>query len=106
MVKDFEIIGEITNAETIAVGNSIRIIKSMSKKSNTQDYVLCISNQRYPASLEVRKIYQCIPDPQAEGHGQIRVIYESGEDYLYQQDLFIPIEVPKEATGAFARGRL
>ncbi len=55
----------------------------MSTKSNTQHYVLCISNEKYPVSLEARKIYQCIPDTQAEAHGQIRVIDESGEDYLY-----------------------
>jgi len=76
----------------------------MSTKSNTQHYVLCISNEKYPASLEARKIYQCVPDPQAEAHGQIRVIDESGEDYLYPVELFLPIEIPKEATRAFARG--
>ena len=84
MVKDFEIIGDI--------------------KSNTQHYVLCVSNEKYPASLEARKIYQCVPDTQAEAHGQIRVIDESGEDYLYPIDIFLPIQIPKEATRAFARG--
>ena len=83
MVKDFEIIGDI--------------------KSDTQHYVLCVSNEKYPASLEARKIYQCVPDPQAEAHGQIRVIDESGEDYLYPRGLFIPIEIPKEAIRAFAQ---
>ena len=76
----------------------------MSAKSGTQHYVLCVSNKKYPASLEARKIYECVADPQAEAHGQIRVIDESGEDYLYPQDLFLPIEIPKEATRAFARG--
>jgi len=74
----------------------------MSTKSNTQHYVLCVSSERYPASLEARKIYQCVLDPQAQAHGQIRVIDESGEDYLYPQELFIPIEIPEEATRAFA----
>jgi hypothetical protein len=82
MAKDFEIIGDI--------------------KSDTQHYVLCVRNEKYPASLEARKIYVHVPDPQAEAHGQIRVIDESGEDYLYPQDLFIPIEIPEEATQAFA----
>jgi len=76
----------------------------MSPKSRKLNYVLCISNKKYPASLDARKIYQSIPDPQAEAHGQIRVIDESGEDYLYPQDLFIPIEVPKEAVRVFAHG--
>jgi len=73
-------------------------------KSETQHYVLCISNEKYPASLDARKIYQSIADPQAEAHGQIRVIDESGEDYLYPKELFIPIEVPKEAVRVFAQG--
>jgi len=76
----------------------------MSTKSETQNYVLCINNEKYPASLDARKIYLCIPDPEAEAHGQIRVIDESGEDYLYPQDIFIPIEIPQEATRAFAHG--
>ncbi len=84
MVKDFELIGDI--------------------KSDTQRYVLCVSNEKYPASLEARKINQCVPDTQAEAHGQIRVIDESGEDYLYPQEFFLPIEIPEEATRAFARG--
>jgi hypothetical protein len=76
----------------------------MSAKSEIQHYVLCVSNEQYPASLEARKIYECVADPQAEAHGQIRVIDESGEDYLYPQELFIPIEIPEEATRAFAHG--
>jgi len=76
----------------------------MSQKSRKKRYVLCVGNDKYPASLEVRKIYQHIPDLKAESHGQIRVIDESGEDYLYPLDLFIPIEVPQEATQVFAHG--
>ena len=76
----------------------------MSTKSETQHYVLCIRNEKYPASLEARKIYQCVPDPQAKAHGQMRVIDESGEDYLYAQELFVPIEIPKEASRVFAHG--
>ena len=75
----------------------------MRSKSNKKHYVLCVSNEKYPASLEARKIYQRIPDAQAEAHRQIRVIDESGEDYLYPQELFVPIELPKEATRVFAR---
>jgi len=74
----------------------------MSTKSDTQHYVLCIRNKEYPASLEARKIYQCVPDPEAEAHGQIRVIDESGEDYLYPRELFFPIEIPEEATRALS----
>jgi len=76
----------------------------MSAKSDTQHYVLCVRNEKYPASLEARKIYERVLDPQAEAHGQIRVIDESGEDYLYPQELFIPIEIPEAATRAFVQG--
>lgn len=74
----------------------------MNTKSQKQYYVLCINNENYPASLEIRKIYQCIPDPQAESHNQIKVVDESGEDYLYPQELFLPIKVPEQAVRAFA----
>lgn len=76
----------------------------MSQKSQENGYVLCVDNDKYPASLEVRKIYQRIPDPKAESHEQIRVIDESGEDYLYPSDLFIAIDVPQEAARVFAHG--
>lgn len=54
-------------------------------------YVVCVNNEGYPASLERRKIYQVLPDPQAAAHKLIRVIDESGEDYLYPADYFVPI---------------
>ncbi len=76
----------------------------MSQKLQENGYVLCVDNDKYPASLEVRKIYQRVPDLKAESHGQIRVIDESGEDYLYPLDLFIAIAVPQEAARAFAHG--
>ena len=69
-----------------------------------REYVLCLNNDKYPASLEVRKIYQRNPDSKAESHHQIRVVDESGEDYLYPSDLFIAIEVPQEAARVFAHG--
>lgn len=77
---------------------------AMSEKSRKRRYVLCVDNDKYPASLEVRKIYQRVPDLRAESHGQIRVIDESGEDRLYPSDLFIAIEVPQEAARVFAHG--
>jgi hypothetical protein len=65
-------------------------------------YVVCINNKDYPASLELRKLYPVVPDPQAEAHGMIRVIDESGEDYLFPADMFAPVELPKAALDAFA----
>ena len=65
-------------------------------------FVLCIDNQGYSASLEPRKVYQVLGDPAAESRGLIRVIDESGEDYLYPARYFVPIEVPRAAEQAFS----
>ena len=56
--------------------------------------MVCIDNTDYPASLELHKIYQVVPDTEAEADGDIRVVDESGEDYLYSLDLFVRIRVP------------
>ena len=58
-------------------------------------FAVCLKNKGYEASLERRKIYQVLPDPEAAKHRQIRVIDESGEDYLYPQSFFAPIELPQ-----------
>jgi hypothetical protein len=58
-------------------------------------FVVCIENKDYPAALELRKIYRVVPDASAALHHQIRIIDESGEDYLYPQRYFLPIEVPQ-----------
>ncbi len=65
-------------------------------------YVVCIINTDYPASLEIRKIYQIIPDADAVKHQMIRVIDESGEDYLYPRNYFVPIQLPKAVEEAFS----
>lgn len=65
-------------------------------------YVLCVKNDSYEASIERRKVYRTVRDAKAGKHGLVRVIDESGEDYLYPADFFVPIEIPKEATTAFA----
>ena len=67
---------------------------------STQHFVLCINNKGYLASLEQRKLYQVIPDKIAEKHNQIRVIDESGEDYLYPESLFIELELPIQVEKA------
>jgi hypothetical protein len=62
-------------------------------KKNRKLFV-CIHNDGYVASLDVRKIYQGIPDADAERLGMIRIIDESGEDYLYPKACFAPISLP------------
>lgn len=58
-------------------------------------FVVCVKNEGYQASLELRKIYQVLPDDKASEHNYIRIIDESGEDYLFPADNFIPIELPE-----------
>jgi hypothetical protein len=55
-------------------------------------FVVCVSNEGYPASLELRKVYRLLEDADAERVGHVRVIDESGEDYLYPADWFVPFE--------------
>jgi hypothetical protein len=58
-----------------------------------QDFLLCIDNEGYEASLEIRKLYEMIPDKEAERHNQVRIIDESGEDYLYPSRFFAPVKL-------------
>ena len=58
-------------------------------------FAVCIRNKGYEASLEVGKLYRVIPDEQAESHGYLRIVDESGEDYGYAAERFFAIEVPK-----------
>ena len=57
------------------------------------EFLLCIENEGYEASLELRKLYERLPDKEAERHKQVRIIDESGEDYLYPSDFFAPIRL-------------
>jgi hypothetical protein len=62
-----------------------------------------VRNGTYKASLELRKVYRVVTDPEAEARSLVRVIDESGEDYLFPAALFVPIEVPAKAKPAFSR---
>ncbi len=57
-------------------------------------FAICIKNEGYEASLEFRKIYDVLEDQEAESHGLMRVVDESGDDYLFPKDFFVPIELP------------
>ncbi len=63
-------------------------------------FLICIDNSEFPASLEKRKIYELLQDPEAESLGQVRIIDESGEDYLYPSSLFIDAKLPKAVQAA------
>ena len=58
-----------------------------------KSYVICVNNVGYEVSLELRKLYEVVADDLAAKHGQLRVIDESGEDYLFPTELFLPIEL-------------
>ena len=59
-----------------------------------EKFVVCMDNLDYPVSLERYKIYQVIPDAEARADGEIRIVDESGEDYLYSKDRFVSIRPP------------
>ncbi|MDE2476110.1 MAG: hypothetical protein KGO48_13740 [Alphaproteobacteria bacterium] len=63
--------------------------------SKSAQLFVCIENHGYAASLERRKIYVAVQDPDAETQGLLRVIDESGDDYLYPKNFFRPIELPQ-----------
>ena len=69
---------------------------------HTTAYVLCLENSGYPASLELHKVYRRIADPRAEEDGFVRVVDESGEDYLYPRRFFADIAVTAEVKRALA----
>lgn len=58
-------------------------------------FAVCVYNSEYPTSLELRKIYRVIPDDDAAREGDMRVIDESGEDYLYPTEWFVLVELPE-----------
>ena len=70
---------------------------------NQQDkkhFVICVNNEGYDASLEPRKLYVTIPDNIAKKHNQIRVIDESGEDYLFPMNFFVSVDLPESVEKA------
>ena len=66
-------------------------------------YAVCVANDGYPVSLEIRKIYEVIPDAEAERLGQLRVIDESGSDYLFPREYFRAVELSEDALRALEK---
>ncbi len=66
-------------------------------------FVVCVKNKGYAASLELRKLYQVVPDGLAAKLHQIRVIDESGEDYLYPEEYFVAVQLPQSTEKAVRR---
>jgi len=66
-------------------------------------FAVCIDNSGYPASLELHKIYRVLSDREAEADGDLRVIDESGEDYLYEADRFLLVDFPPRTVRVLNR---
>lgn len=66
-------------------------------------FVVCINNRDYPASLELHKIYQVVYDDKIEAEGEIRVVDESGEDYIYPAQWFVAVDLPLAARESFLK---
>ena len=75
----------------------------MSQTEASPRFLLCLRNEGYAASLELRKVYQSVPDAGAAERRFVRVIDESGDDYLYPEDFFVRIELPQAAERVFAQ---
>jgi hypothetical protein len=73
------------------------------RRRATFKFAVCINNSGYPASLELHKIYRVLRDDDAAAEGDVRVVDESGEDYLYPADWFAPIDVPRRVRTSLLR---
>ena len=62
-------------------------------------FLLCVENKGYEASLEIRKLYETLLDKEADSHNQVRIIDESGEDYLYPSSFFAPVRLSMQTKG-------
>jgi hypothetical protein len=71
----------------------------MKYQNNNISFVLCIENKDCD-DLEKRKVYQVMPDDKAADEGYLRIVDESGEDYLYPESYFIPVELPQKIQEA------
>jgi hypothetical protein len=77
--------------------------KNIWSKTMKQKFMICVDNKGYEASLEIRKLYEMIPDQEAEHHNQVRIIDESGEDYLYPTEFFATIRLPVQTRSRIVK---
>jgi hypothetical protein len=78
--------------------------KSRRQAAKQRRFAVCVQNKGDEASLERNKIYTVLPDEDAERDGDLRVIDESGEDYLFSADRFVAIEVPASVRASLLKG--
>jgi hypothetical protein len=75
----------------------------MSERKPVLKFAVCINNVGYPASLELHKIYRVLPDDDAAIDGDLRVVDESGEDYLYPAEYFVFVDLPRSVERSLLR---
>ena len=63
-------------------------------------FAICVNNEGYPASLQLWKVYRVLQDEKGARHKMLRVIDESGEDYLFSASYFVPVELPQTVESA------
>ena len=74
----------------------------MTARRGEEAFVVCVQAAGYAASLELRKVYRTVPDPEAARRGLLRVVDESGEDYLFPKECFETVELSASAASVFA----
>jgi hypothetical protein len=73
------------------------------RTARSSQFLVCINNRGYEASLERNKIYLAVRDEEADQAGDVRIVDESGEDYLYSRKRFVPIDVPATVKASIRR---
>jgi hypothetical protein len=74
----------------------------MKRRRASARYLLCVKNDGYATSLLPRRLHEQVSDTDAEAHGLVRVLDESGEDYLYPKGLFVELNLPAPVVRAIA----
>lgn len=72
-------------------------------KEEAVKFAVCVDSRGYPASLELHKIYRVLPDEDVEVDGDLRIVDESGEDYLYSAERFVIMELPRAVEKSLSR---
>ena len=73
------------------------------RETSTPGFAICVDNCEYPASLELHKAYRVLPDQDAEQDGDMRIVDESGEDYVYPASYFVLLDLPRSTVMALSK---
>ena len=84
-------------------GSDMSIKRRSTRRRRSPRFVVCVENAGYPASLELHKIYRILADADAARDGDVRIVDESGEDYLYPAEWFAAVELPRRVKSSLLR---